>query len=343
MPHNEWLAAQGLLNLSEDQPKQGDIYKLCEDYKKKKENKHVTETTADDTNDDVKTDDSTSMQDKQNVNVATDKSEGKSDDCTNQEQVNSTTDDSKENETINKNEPEKVIHKNVEKVQKPVPLKRQQYVKGRMSLKTCPFVKTKSNKIVRAKQTLQTKVQNQSTEKDENKEIVMEKRNMESIHAEVENILKDGKRIEECVKRKETLENILETLNHKSEGDKNIETKEIHKIDEAKTNEVVDCEVTEKTVELKVIVDDPEEDFNVNKEIKKEDSSDEFSSSNSSLKNIQEDISKLIDVENSNSKATKKSVSFEISTCAQLDKSAEEEAVETAGDDILSVNDFVIK
>ena len=35
-------------------------------------------------------------------------------------------------------------------------------------------------------------------------------------------------------------------LNPKSEGDKNIETKEICKIDEAKTSEVVDCEGTEK-------------------------------------------------------------------------------------------------
>ena len=262
------MATQGLLNLSEDQPKQGDTHKLCEDSKKKKENENVTETTADHKNHNVKTDDSTSKQDKQNVNLATDKSEGKSDDCTNQEQVNSTTDDSKENETFSKNEPEKDIHKN-EKVQELVPLKRQQYVKGRMSLKTRPFVKTKSNKIVRAKRTLQTNVQNQSTEKDKNKEIVMEKRNMESICAEVENMIKDGKGIEECVKRKETLENILAILNPKSEGDKNIETKEICKIDEAKTSEVVDCEETEKAVELKFIVDNPEDVFNVNKEIKK--------------------------------------------------------------------------
>ena len=62
----------------------------------------------------------------------------------------------------------------------------------------------------------------------------MEKRNMESIHVAVENMIKDGKGIEECVQRKET-ENILAILNPKSEGDKNIETKEIRKIDEAKT------------------------------------------------------------------------------------------------------------
>ena len=35
-PHNEWLAAQGLLNLSDDQPKEGD---LCNLHKKKEEYK----------------------------------------------------------------------------------------------------------------------------------------------------------------------------------------------------------------------------------------------------------------------------------------------------------------
>ena len=260
-PYNEWLAAQGLLNLSEDQPKQGDIRKLHEDSKKKKENIHVAET-----------DESTSKYDKQNVNLATDISNGKKDDCTNQEQVNSTTDDLTENLTINTNEPEKEMCKNVEKVQKPVQLKRQQ--------------------------------------KDENKEIVMEKRNMESIHVAFENMIKDGKGIEECVQRKETLENILAILNPKSEGDKNIETKEMRKIDEAKTSEVVDCEVTGKAVALKVVIDNPEDVFNVNKEIKQEDYSDEFSSTDSLLKNIQEDISKLIHVDNSSSKAVKKTCEF---------------------------------
>ena len=105
----------------------------------------------------------------------------------------------------------------------------------------------------------------------------------------------------------------------------------------------MDCEVTGKAVALKVIIDNPEDVFNVNKEIKQEDCSDEFSSTDSSLKNIQEDISKLIDVDNSNSKAGKKSVSFEISTCAQLHKSAEEEVGETVGDDTLSVNDLVTR
>ena len=70
---NEWMAVQGLLNLSEDPPKQGDIHKLHEDSKKKKEIEHVTETTADHKNYNVKSGDSTSKQDKQNVNLATDK------------------------------------------------------------------------------------------------------------------------------------------------------------------------------------------------------------------------------------------------------------------------------
>ena len=38
-PHSEWLAAQGLLNLSEDQPKQGDIHNIHGDSKKKKKMK----------------------------------------------------------------------------------------------------------------------------------------------------------------------------------------------------------------------------------------------------------------------------------------------------------------
>ena len=84
-----------MLNLSEDQSKQGDICKLREDSKKKKENIHVAET-----------DESTSKHDKQNVNLATDISNGKKHDCTNQEQVNSITDDLTENLTINTSEPE---------------------------------------------------------------------------------------------------------------------------------------------------------------------------------------------------------------------------------------------
>ena len=39
--------------------------------------------------------------------------------------------------------------KNVANVHKPIRLKRQQYVKGKLSLKTHPFVKTKGNKVVK--------------------------------------------------------------------------------------------------------------------------------------------------------------------------------------------------
>ena len=66
--YNEWLATQGLFNLS-DQPKQGDICNLCGDSKKKKEKEDVTKNTVDDKNYNIKTDDSTSNQNKQNVNL----------------------------------------------------------------------------------------------------------------------------------------------------------------------------------------------------------------------------------------------------------------------------------
>ena len=57
---------------------------------------------------------------------------------------------------------------------------------------------------------------------------------MASICAEVENMIKEGKGVEECVQRKETLKNILAILDPKNEGGENIENKEIHKIDEPK-------------------------------------------------------------------------------------------------------------
>ena len=68
--------------------------------------------------------------------------------------------------------------------------------------------------------------------------------------------------------------------------------------------------------------------------------SDEFSSTDSSVRNIQSDISKLIekDVTDSGAKGTKKSVSFEITIHAQLDKSVKE----SLGYDTESVNDLVI-
>ena len=78
--------------------------------------------------------------------------------------VNLTEDDSKE-----KNEKDKEICKSVVKLQKPVLLKRQQYVKGKMSLKACLFVKLKSNKIIKVKCNLQVNVDKTNTEKEEHK------------------------------------------------------------------------------------------------------------------------------------------------------------------------------
>ena len=59
---------------------------------------------------------------------------------------------------------------------------------------------------------------------------------------------------------------------------------------------------------------------------------------------MQESISKLIDpdVRDSGTKAAMKSVTFEISTYAQLDKSVEKERAGEAADDTLSVDDLVI-
>ena len=62
------------------------------------------------------------------------------------------------------------------------------------------------------------------------------------------------------------------------------------------------------------------------------------------MKNIQESISKLIDTDvgDSGAKAAMKSVTLEISTCAQLDKSVKEEGAGEAADDTLSVDSLVI-
>ena len=62
------------------------------------------------------------------------------------------------------------------------------------------------------------------------------------------------------------------------------------------------------------------------------------------MKNIQESISKLIDTDvgDSGAKPPMKSVTFDISTCAQLNKSVEEEGAGEAADDTSSVDDLVI-
>ena len=111
-------------------------------------------------------------------------------------------------------------------------------------------------------------------------------------------------------------------------------------MDEPNTSNVVVSEVKEEAV----LVDDEADDVNIEEEIKNEDCSDEFSSTDSSVKNIQESINKLIDTDvgDSGAKAPMKSVTFDISTCAQLDKSVKEEGAGEAADDTSSVDDLVI-
>ena len=122
------------------------------------------------------------------------------------------------------------------KLQKPVPLKRQQYVKGKISLKTHLFVKTKSNKIIKVKHNLQASVDNTNTGKEENKDTATkEEDKMASIHSQLETMIQEGKGVEECVKRKETLENILSILNPTGVGQEKVEkveNEERCKIDE---------------------------------------------------------------------------------------------------------------
>ena len=324
-PYNEWLAAQGLLNLCKDQPKEGYIHNLHGDLKKDK----------------GKSDDHKHEEDKQIVDLTKEQSEGeKSIDNTdeiNQGKANLNKDDSMEKNTITEVENQN-IRKTVKNIKKPLTMKRQQYVKGKLSVKTHRFVKTKSNKVVRQQAVQQKK----SSSVEESKETdIKEENRMASIRADVQSMIEKGN-IEESVKqtvqRKETLENILSMLNNQSKGEE--KTKNICKIDKPNTSAVVDSNLTEKTVKLKVLVEDTDDDLNVKEQAKKTVSSDEFSASDCSLKNIQYDISKLLekDVEDSGAKGTKKSVTFEMSTCAQLDTSAEEHL----GDDTLSVNDLVI-
>ena len=234
-------------------------------------------------------------------------------------------------------------HKNLANVKKPIHLKRQQYVKGKLSLKTHPFVKTKRNKVVKW-QAVKLKKNGKDEYKEETKDTDTNKETkIASIHAEVQNIMKMGhveEGVEQSVQRKETLQNILSMLDNTSEGKEKTKIQETCKIDEPNTSAVMDSESKEKTVELKVIVEDADNDLNVKKKATKAVSSDEFSSSDSSVRNIQSDISKLIDkdVTDSGAKSTKKCVSFKIATCAQLDTSVEE----SLGYDTESGNNLVI-
>ena len=105
-----------------DQPKEGYICKLHADSKKDK--------NSDDNKDQVK-DDLT----KEKSNDSTDEIENS--DFTNQEEDNLKKDDSTEKKTITE-KGNKDIH-NVANVQKPIHLKRQHYVKGKLSPKDSSF------------------------------------------------------------------------------------------------------------------------------------------------------------------------------------------------------------
>ena len=91
---------------------------------------------------------------------------------------------------------------------------------------------------------------------------------MVSIFAEVESMIQEGnveQSVEQTVQRKETLQNILSMLDGKSVGQEKIENQEIHKIDKPNTSKVVECEITGKTVGLKVLVEDTDDDLNAMK------------------------------------------------------------------------------
>ena len=118
-PYNEWLAAQGLLNLSEDQPKEGVI---CNLHKKDEKNNQG----------DNKSDEKTGDLIKEESKVMGEKS------CDTENEIVKSGDQQNGNvkEDLSKNMKRIRRSKSVEKLQKPVPLKRQQYVKGKLSLHT---------------------------------------------------------------------------------------------------------------------------------------------------------------------------------------------------------------
>ena len=149
-------------------------------------------------------------------------------------------------------------------------MKRQQYVKGKLSVKTCRFVKTKSNKVVRQQAVQQKK----SSSIEESKETgIKEENRMASICADVQSMIEKGnieENVEKTVQRKETLENILSMLNNQSKGEEKTENQDILKIDKPNTSAVADSNLTEKTVKLKVLVEDTDDDLNVKEQAKKQ-------------------------------------------------------------------------
>ena len=71
-----------------------------------------------------------------------------------------------------------------------------------------------------------------------------------------------------------------------------------------------------------MVVEDDDDDSNKKEEVTKTDSTGEFSSSDILIKYLQDGISKFIetDIADSGAKGAKKSVSFEMCTCVQLDR-----------------------
>ena len=153
-------------------------------------------------------------------------------------------------------------------------MKRQKYVKGKMALKHHPFVKTKSNKMLKVKQKFKSSVKKEISEKKETNEpeAQSEENRMAFIRGEVKDMIKQGKGVEESSQRKQTLENILAMLGAANGGEK-IEKHDIHKMDEPNTSNVMVSEVKEEAV----LIDDEDDDVNIEEEIKNEDCSDEFS------------------------------------------------------------------
>ena len=98
-----------------------------------------------------------------------------------------------------KNETEKNICKNVAQVQTPVPLMREKYVKHKFALKLHPFVKTKSNKMLKVKPKFKSSVKKEISEKKEINEpkAQSEENRMAFICAGVEDMIKQGKGVEE--------------------------------------------------------------------------------------------------------------------------------------------------
>ena len=116
-PYNEWLAAQGLLNLCQDQPKEGDIHNLHGDSKKEKGKSDDNKDNEDVTN-------------KQNVDLTKENSKGEKsidntdeiencNDFINQEKANLNKDDSMEKKTITEMENQDIC-KSIENVKKTI-------------------------------------------------------------------------------------------------------------------------------------------------------------------------------------------------------------------------------